>query len=141
MTQITIVGNVTADPDLRYTSSGLAVANFTVAVNRGKDDQKETDFHRCAAWRELGEHVAQLTKGTRVVLVGRMKQRSYETKEGEKRTDWTIDVDAIGPDLRYATAQVTRTEQRQTAESSPWAAQAPADEPWAAGGTSDDTPF
>ncbi len=116
-TVITVVGNLTADPELRYTSSGLAVANFTIAstprvfdrqANEWKDG--EALFLRASVWREFAEHVASsLQKGSRVIAQGRLKQRSYETKEGEKRTSIELDVDEIGPSLRYATAQVTRT--------------------------------
>ena len=115
-TIITVVGNLTADPELRYTQNGLAVANFTIAstprtfdrqANEWKDG--EALFLRASVWREFAEHVAgSLTKGSRVIASGRLKQRSYETKEGEKRTTIELEVDEIGPRLRYATAQVTR---------------------------------
>ncbi len=116
-TIITVVGNLTADPELRYTQNGLAVANFTIAstprtfdrqANEWKDG--EALFLRASVWREFAEHVASsLTKGSRVIAQGRLKQRSYETKEGEKRTSIELEVDEIGPSLRYATAQITRT--------------------------------
>jgi len=116
-TVITVVGNLTADPELRYTQNGLAVANFTIAstprtydrqANEWKDG--EALFLRASVWRDFAEHVASsLTKGMRVVAQGRLKQRSYETKEGEKRTTIELEVDEIGPSLRYATAQVTRS--------------------------------
>src|SRR6187401_3752030 len=115
-TPITVVGNLTADPELRFTPSGAAVANFTIAstprtfdrqANEWKDG--EALFLRASCWREFAEHVAgSLTKGSRVIATGRLKQRSYETKEGEKRTAIELEVDEIGPSLRYATAQVTR---------------------------------
>ena len=115
-TVITVVGNLTADPELRYTQNGLAVANFTIAstprtfdrqANEWKDG--EALFLRASVWREFAEHVAgSLTKGSRVIAQGRLKQRSYETKEGEKRTSMELEIDEIGPSLRYATAQVTR---------------------------------
>ncbi len=115
-TVITVVGNLTADPELRFTPSGAAVANFTVAstprtfdrqTNEWKDG--EALFLRCAIWREAAENVAEsLTRGARVVVSGRLKQRSFETKEGEKRTVVELDVDEIGPSLRYATAKVTK---------------------------------
>jgi len=115
-TIITVVGNLTADPELRFTPNGAAVANFTIAStprtfdkasNEWKDG--ETLFLRSSIWREAAENVAEsLTKGTRVVAQGRLKARSYETKEGEKRTSYELDVDEIGPSLRYATAKVTR---------------------------------
>ncbi|MGO2110832.1 MAG: single-stranded DNA-binding protein [Pseudoclavibacter sp.] len=116
-TIITVVGNLTADPELRYTHNGLAVANFTIAstprifdrqANEWKDG--EALFLRASVWREFAEHVASsMQKGSRVIAQGRLKQRSYETKEGEKRTSYELDIDEIGPSLRYATAQVTRT--------------------------------
>src|SRR5215217_5822144 len=115
-TTITVIGNLTTDPELRFTPSGSAVANFTIAstprtfdrqANEWKDG--EALFLRASVWREFAEHVAgSLTKGSRVIASGRLKQRSYETKEGEKRTTMELEVDEIGPSLRYATAQVTR---------------------------------
>ena len=115
-TIITVVGNLTSDPELRYTQNGLAVANFTIAstprnFDRATNDWKDGEalFLRASVWREFAEHVAgSLTKGSRVIATGRLKQRSYETKEGEKRTSIELEVDEIGPSLRYATAQVTR---------------------------------
>lgn len=111
----TFVGNLTAPPELRYTQNGLAVANFTVAVQDRKFDKAtneykdgETLFIRASVWREFAEHVATLDKGTRVIVTGRLKQRSYETSAGEKRTSIELEVDEIGPSLRYATAQVTK---------------------------------
>lgn len=116
-TIITVVGNLTADPELRYTQGGLAVANFTIAstprtFDRQANDWKDGEalFLRASVWREFAENVAgTLTKGSRVIATGRLKQRSYETKEGEKRTSIELEIDEIGPSLRYATAQVTRT--------------------------------
>src|ERR1700712_4560868 len=116
-TVITVVGNLTSDPELRYTQNGLAVANFTIAstprtFDRASNDWKDGEalFLRASVWREVAEHVAgSLTKGSRVIVTGRLKQRSYETKEGEKRTSIELEVDEIGPSLRYATAQVTRS--------------------------------
>jgi len=116
-TVITVVGNLTSDPELRYTQNGLAVANFTIAstprtLDRGSNEWKDGEalFLRASVWREFAEHVAgSLTKGSRVIVQGRLKQRSYETKEGEKRTSMELEVDEIGPSLRYATAQITRT--------------------------------
>jgi single-strand DNA-binding protein len=115
-TVITVVGNLTADPELRFTPSGAAVASFTVAstprtfdrqANEWKDG--ETLFLRCSVWREAAENVAEsLTKGTRVIVQGRLVQRSFETREGEKRTVVEMQVDEVGPSLRYATAKVTR---------------------------------
>ena len=115
-TVITVVGNLTADPELRFTPSGAAVANFTVAstprtfdrqTNEWKDG--EALFLRCNIWRDAAENVTEsLTKGTRVIVQGRLKQRSYETREGEKRTVVELEVDEIGPSLKYATAKVNR---------------------------------
>lgn len=115
-TIITVIGNLTADPEMRYTQSGLAVANFTIAstprtFDKATNDWKDGDslFLRASCWREFAEHVAgSLTKGTRVVAQGRLTQKSYETKEGEKRTSMELEVDEIGPSLRNATAVVTR---------------------------------
>lgn len=116
-TVITLVGNLTADPELRFTPSGAAVANFTVASTPRTFDRQtnewrdgEAMFINCAVWRQAAENVAEsLQKGMRVVVQGRLKSRSYETREGERRTVFEIDVDEIGPSLRYATAKVTRT--------------------------------
>ncbi|HEY9311375.1 single-stranded DNA-binding protein [Williamsia sp.] len=115
-TVITVVGNLTADPELRFTPSGAAVANFTVAstprtFDRQTNDWKDGEalFMRCNIWRDAAENVAEsLTKGSRVIVSGRLKQRSYETREGEKRTVVELEVDEIGPSLRYATAKVNR---------------------------------
>jgi single-strand DNA-binding protein len=166
-TIITVVGNLTGDPELRYTQNGLAVANFTIAstprnFDRATNDWKDGDalFMRASVWREFAEHVAgSLTKGSRVIATGRLKQRSYETKEGEKRTSIELEVDEIGPSLRYATAQVTRaassrdggggarggSQQSQVAEE-PWAASPPAaaasGDVWnTPGNYTDETPF
>ena len=117
-TIITLVGNLTGDPELRFTPSGSAVANFTVASTPRTFDRQsnefkdgETLFMRCSIWREAAENVAEsLTKGTRVVVTGRMKSRSYQTKEGENRTVIELEADEIGPSLRYATAKVNRTQ-------------------------------
>lgn len=115
-TSMTIIGNLTADPELRYTQNGHAVAKFTIAqtarvfdkqANEWKDG--DTLFLRASIWREAAEQVASsLTKGTRVIAVGKLKQRSYETKEGEKRTSIELDLDEIGPSLKNATAVVSR---------------------------------
>ena len=115
-TIITVVGNLTADPELRFTPSGAAVANFTVAstpriFDRQANEWKDGDalFMRCSIWREAAENVAEsLTRGSRVIAQGRLKQRSYETREGEKRTVVELEVDEIGPSLRYATAKVNK---------------------------------
>src|SRR5438105_15790635 len=139
-TIITVVGNLTADPELRYTQTGLAVANFTIAstprtFDRAANDWKDGEalFLRASCWREFAEHVAgSLTKGSRVVATGRLKQRSYETKEGEKRTAIELEVDEIGPSLRYATAQVTRAAGGSGAGGGGRSQGAVADEPWGA---------
>ena len=117
-TVITVIGNLTGDPELRFTPSGAAVANFTVAstpriFDRQANEFKDSDtlFMRCSIWREAAENVAEsLTKGTRVIASGRLVQRSYETREGEKRTVVELQVDEIGPSMRYATAKVTRAQ-------------------------------
>jgi|SRR6478735_227243 len=117
-TTITVIGNLTNDPELRFTPSGSAVANFTIAstprtFDRQSNEWKdgETLFLRASVWREAAENVAEsLTKGTRVIVSGRLKSRSYETKEGEKRTVIELEVDEIGPSLRYANAKVNRTQ-------------------------------
>ena len=116
-TPITLIGNLTADPELRFTPNGAAVANFTVAstprtFDRQTNEWKDGDamFLNCSVWRQYAENVAEsLTKGSRVIVSGRLKSRSYETREGEKRTVFEVDVDEVGPALRYATAKVTRT--------------------------------
>ena len=116
-TIITVVGNLTGEPELRFTPSGDAVANFTVAstprtFDRASNEWKDGEamFLRCSLWRQAAENVTEsLTKGMRVIVTGRLKSRSYETREGEKRTSFEIEVDEIGPSLRYATANVTRT--------------------------------
>ena len=128
MTQATIVGNLTTDPELRFTPSGAAVANFTVAStprtfdkhsNEWKDG--ETLFMRCSVWRDAAENVAEsLARGTRVIVTGRLRSRSYE-KDGEKRTVIEMDADEVGPSLRYASAKVTRAQRSNaTVEQDPW---------------------
>ncbi|MGN7250082.1 single-stranded DNA-binding protein [Arthrobacter sp. SAFR-014] len=117
-TTLTLIGNLTNDPELRFQPSGAAVANFTVAstprtFDRQSNEWKdgETLFLRCSVWREAAENVAEsLTKGTRVILSGRLGSRSYETREGEKRTVIELQVDEIGPSLKNATAKVNRTQ-------------------------------
>ena len=116
-TPITLIGNLTADPELRFTPNGAAVANFTVASTPRTFDRQTNEwrdgvsmFINCSVWRQYAENVAEsLSKGTRVIVSGRLKARSYETREGEKRTVFEVDVDEVGPALRYATAKVTRT--------------------------------
>jgi len=149
-TTITMIGNLVDDPELRFTPSGAAVAKFRVAstpryldkaTNEWKDG--ESLFLQCQIWRQAAENVAEsLTKGMRVILSGRLKQRSYETKEGEKRTVFEVEVDEVGPSLRNATAKVTRTQgQRVSGAGGSGGAAAPAadsfgDDPWAAATTS-----
>jgi single-strand DNA-binding protein len=116
-TPITLVGNLTNDPELRFTPSGAAVAKFTVAstpryMDRQTNEWKDGDtlFLQCQIWRQAAENVAEtLTRGMRVIVSGKLKQRSYETKEGEKRTVFEVEVDEVGPSLRNATAKVTKT--------------------------------
>jgi single-strand DNA-binding protein len=116
-TPITVVGNLTADPELRFTPSGAAVANFTVASTPRTFDKQSNEwkdgealFLNCSVWRQAAENAAEsLQRGMRVVVQGRLKARSYETREGEKRTVFEIDVDEVGPSLKYATAKVTKT--------------------------------
>ena len=116
-TVITIIGNLTADPELRWTQSGAAVADFTVAStprtydrNAGEWRDGDTLFMRCSVWRETAENVAEsLRNGMRVIVQGRLTQRSYDTQQGERRTVVELQVDEVGPSLRRARAQVTRT--------------------------------
>ena len=153
-TIITIIGNLTADPELRFTPSGAAVASFTVASTprtfdrqAGKWKDGETLFMPCQAWRQMAENIAEsLTKGTRVIVQGRLVQRSYTTREGENRTVVEMQVDEIGPSLRYAKAQVTRQPrgggQGQSGYNAP--AAGAADDPWSTGGSTsfgDEPPF
>ena len=170
-TTITVVGNLVDDPDLRFTPSGAAVANFRIAstprtfdrqTNEWKDG--ETLWLGCAVWRQAAENVAEsLQKGMRVIVQGRLKSRSYETREGEKRTVFEIDVDEVGPSLKSATAKVTKASRSGGPDSSgggsnygagnsdPWASpvpagnqSAPTNDPWASSapaGGSDEPPF
>ena len=169
-TTITVVGNLTADPELRFTPSGAAVANFTVAstpriYDRQSGEWKDGEalFLRCNIWREAAENVAEsLTRGSRVIVTGRLKQRSFETREGEKRTVFEVEVDEIGPSLRYATAKVNKASRsggggggfgggggsRGGGGGSPEAAPAKADDPWGSApasgsfsGSDDEPPF
>jgi len=137
---VTITGNLTNDPELRFTPSGAAVASFTVAsstrvldkqTNEWKDG--DTTFLRCNVWRQYAENVAEsLQRGMRVIVNGRLKQRSYETKEGEKRTVYEVEVDDVGPALRYATAKVTKVSRGGAGfGGAPAADAAQADDPWA----------
>ncbi|MFC4529137.1 single-stranded DNA-binding protein [Sphaerisporangium dianthi] len=140
-TTITIIGNLTAAPELRYTTTGTAVAGFSIASSSRTYNKQleqwedgEALFLRCSAWRDLGEHVAaSLTRGTRVIASGRLRMRTYDTTEGERRTVYEMTVDEIGPSLRFATTEVKKTT-RSTAngngagagESDPWRASTPA---------------
>ena len=143
-TTITMIGNLVDDPELRFTPTGAAVAKFRVAstpryldkaTNEWKDG--ESLFLQCQIWRQAAENVAEsLTKGMRVILSGRLKQRSYETKEGEKRTVFEVEVDEVGPSLRNATAKVTRTQRAAGGAAAPAAADTFGDDPWAAASTS-----
>jgi single-strand DNA-binding protein len=170
-TTITVVGNLTADPELRFTPSGAAVANFTVAstpriYDRQSGEWKDGEalFLRCNIWREAAENVAEsLTRGARVIVTGRLKQRSFETREGEKRTVVEVEVDEIGPSLRYATAKVNKASRSggggggfgsgsrpapAPAPAAPQASSGSGDDPWGSapasgsfGGGDDEPPF
>jgi single-strand DNA-binding protein len=113
---VTLVGNITDDPELRFTPSGLPVANFTVAVNRrvpkdGGWEDKLEGFFRCSCWRDMAENVAEsLQKGSRVMVVGRLQQRSWEDQDGNKRSTVEVQVDEVGPSLRWATARPERSQ-------------------------------
>ncbi|MFK5691304.1 single-stranded DNA-binding protein [Ornithinimicrobium sp. LYQ92] len=145
-TPITIVGNLTQDPELRFTPSGAAVANFTVASTPKKFDKQaqefkdgETLFMRCSVWREAAEHTAEsLHRGDRVVATGTLVSRSWE-KDGENRTVMEMQVDEIGPSLRYATAQVTKAQRNDQRPAQPaqagWGGQTQQGDPWAGGGS------
>ena len=158
-TVITVVGNLTADPELRFTPSGAAVASFTIAstprqFDRNTNEWKDGEalFLRCSIWRQAAENVAEsLQRGMRVVAQGRLKQRSFETREGEKRTVIELDVDEVGPSLRYATAKVNRTQRGSSSGGfgssgsgggdtvdDPWGTPPP---PYGGGGFSDEPPF
>lgn len=141
-TTITVIGNLTADPDVRFTPSGAAVAAFTVAASRRVFDKNtnqwvdgDTLFLRCSAWREVAEHVGDsLTKGQRVIAYGRLKQREYTDTAGVKRTVIELDVEEVGPSLKYATAKVTRATRNggapHPADQSGWGSTASAEDPW-----------
>lgn len=137
-TVITIVGNLVEDPELRFTPSGAAVAAFRIASTPSrfnKDTSKWEDgeslFLRCSVWRQAAENVAEsLQRGMRVIVQGRLKQREWETKEGEKRTSYEIDVDEVGPSLKFATAKVAKT-QRGSGGGFAGAAAAADNDPWA----------
>lgn len=137
---ITLTGNLTADPELRFTPSGHAVANFTVAQTPRQFDKttnewvdKETIFMSCSVWRQAAENVAEsLQRGMRVIVTGRMKCRSYEDREGNKRTVFELDVDEVGPSLKMATAKVTKVS-RSGGQGGQGGGQGGGD-PWASGG-------
>jgi single-strand DNA-binding protein len=145
-TVVTVVGHLTADPELRYSQNGVAVANFTVASTERIFDKQSNEwkdgstlFLRASVWRDFAEHVAgSLTKGSRVIAQGRLRQRSYQDREGQQRTSIELEVDEIGPSLRFATAQVTRSDPAWNA-AQPGAQQ---QDVWSPAGTDDDeTPF
>jgi single-strand DNA-binding protein len=165
-----VIGNLTADPELRFTASGAAVANFTVAstprtFDRASGEWKDGEalFLRCNIWRQPAENVAEsLVRGSRVIVSGRLKQRSFETKEGEKRTVIELEVDEIGPSLRYATAKVNRAQRSDSSGGGGYGGgsgsggsggsggrpSTPVDDPWgsappagSSGGYSDEPPF
>jgi single-strand DNA-binding protein len=160
-TTVTVIGNLTADPELRFTPSGAAVASFTVAstprtFDRASGEWKDGEalFLRCNIWRQAAENVAEsLTRGARVIVNGRLKQRSFETREGEKRTVIELDVDEIGPSLRYATAKVNKVSRGSgTGTGGGYGAgtgpSTPPDDPWGSappagsgGGYADEPPF
>jgi single-strand DNA-binding protein len=163
-TIITVVGNLTADPELRFTPSGAAVASFTIAstprtYDRNTNEWKDGEalFLRCSIWRQAAENVAEsLTRGMRVIASGRLKQRSYETREGEKRTVIELDIDEIGPSLKYAAAKVNKTQRGSSSGGgfggSGSGGGAPSDDPWGSappaggndgggGGFTDEPPF
>ena len=162
-TIITVVGNLTADPELRFTPSGAAVASFTIAstprtFDRNTNEWKDGEalFLRCAIWRQAAENVAEsLTRGMRVIASGRLKQRSYETREGEKRTVIELDVEEVGPSLKYASAKVNKTTRGSSgggfgnsgggggasANDDPWGSAAPTGGSSEGGGFSDEPPF
>jgi single-strand DNA-binding protein len=154
-TILTVVGNLTADPELRFTASGAAVANFTVAstprmFDKATGEWKDLDalFMRCSIWRQPAENVAEsLTRGMQVIVVGRLKQRSFETKEGEKRTVIELEVDSVGPSLQWATAKVNKASRSgvQHGGGGGYGSSAPADQggdPWmSAPPYSDQPPF
>jgi single-strand DNA-binding protein len=137
-TPITVVGNLTADPELRFTPSGAAVANFTVASTPRTFDKQSNEwkdgealFLNCSVWRQAAENAAEsLQRGMRVVVQGRLKARSYETREGEKRTVFEIDVEEVGPSLKYATAKVTKTTRSGGGQGGSFGG----DDPWASSG-------
>lgn len=152
-TPVTIVGNMTDDPELRFTPSGVAVAKFSVAVNRRTFDRDSnawkdsgSDFHRVTVWRQLAEHVVEsLAKGMRVVVVGDLRQSTWTDKEtNQPRSGWDVQAEAVGAELTFATATVMRAKRAEGAPDDPWATgstQRPAAATGAPGGYSDEPPF
>ena len=142
-TPITVIGNLTADPELRFTPSGAAVANFTVAstprtFDRQSNEWKDGEslFLNCSVWRQAAENAAEsLVRGSRVIVSGRLKARSYETREGEKRTVFEVDVDEVGPSLRYATAKVTKASRGGGGGGGQSGGYGGGDDPWSGGGS------
>lgn len=154
-TTLAVIGNLTADPELRFTPSGAAVASFTVAStprtfdkHSGEWKDGEALFLRCNAWRQMAEHVAEsLSRGARVIVSGRLKQRSFETQQGEKRTVMELEVDEVGPSLKYATAKVQKMARNGPSAPppvDPWGTDAPPANSHAAArhyGGNDEPPF
>nr|DAK39068.1 MAG TPA: Single stranded DNA binding protein [Caudoviricetes sp.] len=149
-TTITVIGNLTADPELRWTQSGMAIADFTVAStprtydrNAGEWRDGNTLFMRCSVWRDTAENVAEsLRKGMRVIVQGRLTQRSYDTQQGERRTVVELQVDEVGPSLRRARAQVTRNQSQAASASSASASlDAGGHDPWGEPATPSEPPF
>jgi single-strand DNA-binding protein len=158
-TNITVIGNLTDDPELRFTPSGAAVAKFRVAstpryMDRSTNEWKDGEplFLACTVWRQAAENVAEsLVRGSRVIVSGRLKQRSYETREGEKRTVIELEVDEIGPSLKYATAKVQKMSRsssggqsappRGGSDDDPWASPTPASSRSSSGFGDDSPPF
>lgn len=146
-TLVTVIGNLVDDPELRFIPSGAAVASFRIASTPRTFDKQANEFKdgdalflSCSVWRQAAENVAEsLTKGMRVVVHGRLKQRSFEAKEGEKRTVVELEVEEVGPSLKYATAKVTRAAKGQSGQSQP--RQQPAGDPWDAPATPKPDPW
>ena len=153
-TVITVIGNLTADPELRWTQAGAPVADFTIAStprtfdrNAGEWRDGNTLFMRCSVWRETAENVAEsLRKGMRVIVQGRLTQRSYDTQQGERRTVVELQVDEVGPSLRRARAQVTRVQAPSASASGSggaagWGREVPQHDPWGSQAASSEPPF
>ena len=152
-TQVTVIGNLAGDPELRFTSSGAAVANFRILSTPRTFDKQANEWKdgetlglSCSIWREAAENVAEsLTKGARVIVQGRLVQRSYEDRDGQKRTVVELQVDEIGPSLKYASAKVTRAQRSGGSNSGGFSGAPAGNDPWAgsapAGGFSETPPF